>query len=229
MHCGEEDIGKGIRILSKKVFDTLVDDHGSDLDVPGTLFALYDVHTSVSPTGIFTQAHTTTDPRLRAYFSRAYKFTRTIDKSLENFVARGMKPFLLSIGLDGFACKADLILPWLERSPSFTLIIRETELVYGMDIAYFPQHDSGFYYGFFESRDLLVGLSADTAVDDGVKNLLTAWKACQDWKEQGRQANNGRLIGRNGDPERVLKKAKRGPKRSPVVPTGVTTNFFEPA
>ena len=79
-----------------------------------------------------------------------------------------------------------------------------------------------------QAHDLLVGFSTDTAVDDGVKNLLAAWKACQDWKDYG-QAHNGRLIGRNGEPQSVLKKSERGPKKSPVVPTGVMTNSFEPA
>ena len=37
---GEEDMAKGLPIFARKVFDTLVDDHGSDLDVPGTLVAL---------------------------------------------------------------------------------------------------------------------------------------------------------------------------------------------
>jgi len=73
-----------------------------------------------------------------------------------------------------------------------------------------------------------VGFSTNKAVDDGVKNLLAAWKACQDWKDYG-QAHSDRLIGRNGDPQRVLKKAKCGPKRSPVVPTGAMTNSFVPA
>ena len=57
-----------------------------------------------------------------------------------------------------------------------------------------------------------MGFFTDTAVDDGVKNLLAAWKACQDWKDYG-QAHNDRLIGRNGDPQRVLKKSQRDPKK----------------
>ena len=72
---GEEDMAKGLPIFARKVFDTLVDDHGSDLDVPETLIALYDVHTSCAPTGKFSQAHTTIDPSIRSYYARAYKFT----------------------------------------------------------------------------------------------------------------------------------------------------------
>jgi len=192
-------MAKGLPTFARKVFDTLLDDHSSDLDVPGTLIALYDVHTSCAPTGISSQAHTTIDPSIRSYYARAYKFTRTIEKSLEGFAAREIKPLVLSIDLDGLACKVELIPLWLKRSPPFTLMIWETELVYGMDTAYFPQHNSGFYYGLFESHDLLAGFSTGTVVDDGVKNLLAAWKACQDWKDYG-QARNGRLIEqRSGD------------------------------
>ena len=194
----------------------------------GTFLAKDNIHTSVFPTPKAVKIHHIFDKTLRAYTSQAHKFTRAIDKTLEDSAARGIKPLLISIGLDGFACKADLILPWLQRSPSFTLIVRETELVYGMIAAYFSRQDSGFYYGFFESHDLLAGSYSDTAVDDAFKNLSAAWNACQDWKDYG-QAHNGRLIGRNGDPQRVLKKSKRGPKKSPVDPTGAMTNFFEPA
>ncbi|KAI4914887.1 hypothetical protein J4E90_004923 [Alternaria incomplexa] len=197
-NAGEEHLADGIKIWAKNLFDEFANDYDSNEGINATLIAMSYVHTSVAPTGKFSQAHTTTDPTRRAYYARAHKFTYNIDRFLEHSTARGTKPIILSIGLDGFACKATLILPWLQRSPSFTLIVRETELVYGMNISYFPQHNSGFYYGFFESRDLLVGLSTQTAVDDGVKNLLAAWKACQDWKDYG-QAHNGRLIGRNGD------------------------------
>ncbi|KAH6865015.1 hypothetical protein BKA58DRAFT_443075 [Alternaria rosae] len=150
------------------------------MDVTATFIALCDVHTSCMPTGKFSQAHTTIDPSLRLYNARAYKFTHAIYGILEHFVARGTKPILLSIGLDGFACKPDLILPWFQRSPPFTLVIRENKLVYDMQVTYFPQHESRFYYGLLESHDLRQALSAEKAAEDAVKNLLAARKACQD-------------------------------------------------
>ncbi|KAI4932103.1 uncharacterized protein J4E92_004002 [Alternaria infectoria] len=208
--AGEEHLADGIKIWAKNLFDEFAIDYDSKEGIDATLVAMSYVHTSVAPTGQFSQAHTTTDPTRRAYYARAHKFTHNIDSFLEHSTARGTKPVILSIGLDGFACKATLILPWLQRSPPFTLIIRENTLAYGMDAAYFPQYPSGLYYGFFESQELVQALSTDKAVGDAVKNLLGAWKACQDWKD-GSPAHNGRLIGRNGDHKRVPKKAKRGP------------------
>jgi len=134
-NAGEEHLADGIKIWAKNLFDEFANDYDSNEGINATLIAMSYVHTSVAPTGKFSQAHTTTDPTRRAYHARAYRYTHTIDRLLEHFTARGTKPIILSIGLDGFTCKADLILPWLQRSPSFTLIIRSPDLVYRLDIA----------------------------------------------------------------------------------------------
>ena len=153
--AGEEHLADGIKIWTKTLFDEFANDYDNNEGINATLIAMSYVHTSVASTGEFSQAHTTTDPTRRAYYARAYRYTHTIDRFLEHFTARGTKPIILSIGLDGFACKADLILPWLQRSPSFTLIIRSPDLVFGMDLAYFSQHNSGFYYWLFEAMTFL--------------------------------------------------------------------------
>lgn len=106
--------------------------------------------------------------------------------------------------LGGWACHAPLILQWLKRSEAFTLIIRETELVYGMKEEFFPKHASGLYYGRFSSKNIEKSIESGLSTDSATENLLKALKACQDWKFQS-PSNNGRQIGRNGD-HNVLKK-----------------------
>jgi hypothetical protein len=132
-----------LKIYANNILDAFVNDYGRDKDITGSFIALYDVHTTCAPTGKFSEAHTTIDPAVRLYWAHANKFTHAIDERLEKFAASGINPFLLSIGLDGFACKADLIMAWLRRSPPFTLVIRETGLIHGIDAAQFPQYSSG--------------------------------------------------------------------------------------
>lgn len=88
-----EHLADGIPIFARNDFNTFVDDYGSDMDVTATFIALCDVHTSCTPTGKFSQAHTTIDPSIRLHYARAYKFTHAIDESLEHFVAHEPSPF----------------------------------------------------------------------------------------------------------------------------------------
>jgi hypothetical protein len=213
-YCGQEFLSDGLSIFAKRAYDY----YQSDMNAPSALtakfVALYDVHTRLIPTGEHSEAHTTNDPSIKSFFSRAHKFTSAIDQAFVNSSQHHSQHnrVLLSIGLDGFACHAPLVLAWLKRSPPFTLVIRETELIYGMSAEHFPKHSSGLFYGTFLSTDIEKSIESGVSVDRATHNLLDAWRACQQWKDAS-GGNNGRKIGRNGDHTIVPKKSKRGPKR----------------
>ncbi|KAI4614181.1 hypothetical protein J4E80_006872 [Alternaria sp. BMP 0032] len=208
---GDEDpVQDGIDTFASPIFDTFQTDHGvAQGSVCGTFLAMDNIHTSVTPTAKDVMLHNIADPVLRQYITQAYVFTRAIDKDLEALASRNVKPVLLSIGIDGFSCNTKLILPWLQRSPRFTLVIRETDLPYGMDEAYFPQYESGFYYGIFDSAEILeqlsVDMSADMSGDNAISNLLAAWNALQAWKD----TSPVRSRGRNGQPNEFGSKKKQ--------------------
>lgn len=110
-------------------------------DSTAVFYALYDVHTRLVPTGQFSEAHKTTDPSQRSFFARAHSFTMNIDQQLANLAKNCGKPYVVSIGIDGLACKESLMLAWLKCSPKFMLVIRETELSRGMQEKYFSRCD----------------------------------------------------------------------------------------
>jgi hypothetical protein len=213
-YCGQEFLKEGIKIFADRTFASFAARADESSGLCAKFVALYDVHTRFVPTQEHTEAHTTNDPSRKSFFSRAHKFTAAVDEALWEVSQEHHEDdrFLLSIGLDGFACHASLLLEWLKRSPAFTFIIRETELVHGMQEEYFPKHSSGLYYGSFKSTDIEKSIESKVSTDNAVQNLLHAWSICQEWKDMT-GGNNGRKIGRNGDHTVAPKKAKRGPKR----------------
>ncbi|KAJ4367543.1 hypothetical protein N0V83_007127 [Neocucurbitaria cava] len=219
-HQGREFLSEGMPIFAEKLFRTFEEDNKGIENLAGVFLAMYDIHTRYVPTGEHCEAHKVQDPSMKSYLSRAFKFTDAIDKELNSIAIASpdRARYLLSVGLDGFACVADLFLAWLKRTPPFILVIRETELCYGMKEEFFPMSSQGLYYGFFDSQDLEKSIESGLSTDKAIENLLEAWAKCQAWKDDISTKNNGRTIGRNGDHKAIPTRAKRGPSRGPTMP-----------
>jgi hypothetical protein len=111
---------------------------------------------------------------------------------------------LISIGIDGFACNISLILPFLKCVLEFTWIIRETKICYGMSEKVFQRHQSGQYYGVFDSSAIINGIEPRSRHDlhefnDGIELLLQGWDALQAHKDACKNHKVGRTIGRSGN------------------------------
>jgi hypothetical protein len=127
------------------------------------------------PTERLNVAFCQTHSHVRQNLNNAWKYTKAIKDDfirITNFV----KPTIMSIGIDGFACKIENILAFMKRNVDFVLIIRETELVYGMQEVYFPQHKPGLYY---ETFDVVRSIETGVPTSAGITNLLEAWKGAQ--------------------------------------------------
>jgi hypothetical protein len=83
-YCGQEFLSDRLSIFAKRAYDY----YQSDMNAPSALtakfVALYDVHTRLIPTGEHSEAHTTNDPSIKSFFSRAHKFTSAIDQAFVN-------------------------------------------------------------------------------------------------------------------------------------------------
>jgi hypothetical protein len=75
----------------------------------------------------FRQTHT----HVRQNLNYAWKYTKAIKDDLIS-IARLVKPTLMSIGIDGFACKIENIVAFMKRNADFVLVIRETESMHGI-------------------------------------------------------------------------------------------------
>lgn len=206
---GEEFLRDGISTFAQDILDTLKEDHIAMQSCEAVLIACYNVPTRLFPTGIYSEANKSQEnPSFRSTLARAHKFTIAIDRDLYAISVRqpSSKRYVLSVGIDGFACRADLVLKWLKRTPAFTLIIRETELVYGMEEEFFPRSGQGLFWGIFESHDLEESIETGLSTDRGVENLLNAWAKCQSWKD----IKAPRRIGRNGDHRKKPNEQRRG-------------------
>lgn len=210
-YSGQEFLSGGLPIFGKHILDEFRN-AVNEPDATAVFYALYDVHTRLVPTGQYSEAHTTTDPSQRSFFARAHLFTMNIDQQLAKISENSDMPYVVSVGIDGLACKQSLMLAWLKRSPKFMLVIRETELSGGMQEEHFPQCDQGLYWGFFESQDILKSIETGTPTDNAIENLLDEWKDIQGWKDD-HPGHNGRVLGRNVI-KRTLKKSKRGANRA---------------
>jgi hypothetical protein len=175
-YCGEEFLKDGLPLFGRAKYNSLLNDYPSLFGASAAtrFYALYDVHTSYAPTGLESDAKSTDDPSIRSFFNRARQFTLVIDAALAEMSQQGNPVYLVSIGIDGFGCKASLMLSWLKRSPRFILVIRETELCWGMTEENFPRAASGLYWGFFDTRDIIEALETGKTTGEAVENLIAA-------------------------------------------------------
>lgn len=189
----------GVRRFAARVME----DFKSDLACgqAGTIFhARILAKTRHVPTERLNMAFRETHPHVRQNLNNAWKYTKAIKDDLI-CIAKFVKPTIMSIGIDGFACKIENIAAFMKRNADFVLVIRETELVYGMQEQYFPRHQSGLYYGSFESADIVRSVDTGVPTSAGITNLFEAWKGAQGWKDD----NARRRVGRNGNHRRVFR------------------------
>ena len=122
----------GLPIWGQSMVRSLVAWQGYDLGLV-VLHTCYEVATRHLP--LTDMAFVDAEPNInrRGNLRRAYYFTESITADIETANAAGVTSILYSIGLDGWACDAKMILPWLRNlRGSFSLVIRAPALHYGM-------------------------------------------------------------------------------------------------
>ncbi|OAL50447.1 hypothetical protein IQ07DRAFT_426579 [Pyrenochaeta sp. DS3sAY3a] len=151
-YMGHEYLAQGIKIWGQsRLDDYKVDYHAPEAEA--CFLAATNVRTREIPSPPYSEASTAPDATKRGNLHRAWKFTKAIESSLKE-MAKHCQSILMSIGSDGFACHAELVLELLKRVPKFTLLVRETELSHGLKEKFFRKSAQGLYYGFFESVNL---------------------------------------------------------------------------
>jgi hypothetical protein len=178
---------------------TIMEDFKSDLACgqAKTIFhARIKAKTRHVPTERLNVAFRQTHPHVRQNLNYAWKYTKAIKDDLIS-IARLVKPTLMSIGIDGFACKIENIVAFMKRNADFVLVIRETESMYDIQKAHFLQHKFGLYYGTF---DVIRSIETDVLTIPGIAHLLEAWRGAQEWKDD----NARRRIGQNGNHKKVF-------------------------
>jgi len=113
---------------------TIVEDFKSDFACgqASTIFhARIQAKTRHVPTERLNMAFRQTHPHVRQNLKNAWKYTKATKDDFVS-IAKLVKPTIMSIGIDGFACKIENIIPFMKRNADFVLVIRETELVYGV-------------------------------------------------------------------------------------------------
>jgi hypothetical protein len=109
---------------------------------------------------------------------RAYMFTSAITKDLVAADEAGLAPIILTVGLDGWACDRRMVLPYLNCVLGFEIVMRETELTYGLIPANF-QIDRGIFWGYYDTKSLTKFLEGKAGDDQQYAELVEAWRRLQ--------------------------------------------------
>lgn len=130
-YMGHEYLAHGIEKWAR----TRLDDYKFDCQAPNAkafFLAATAVRTREIPSPLYSEAASAPDATICGYRHPAWKFTKAIENSLRE-MTKHCHPILMSIGIDGFACHAELVFKFLKRVPKFTLLVRETELSHGLN------------------------------------------------------------------------------------------------
>lgn len=101
---------------------------------------------------------------------------------------RGYRPVLISVGLDGFACKIPSLKEYLESSTlDFTLVLRERNLDHGLSPRFWVEHKWVSWYA-VDSTDLLQGpqQKLDVHTRGDICALISTWDQLQTLKDEYR-------------------------------------------
>jgi len=129
----------------------------------------------------------------RLAFHRAFKFTMAITGDIQAANEAGIKPVLISVGLDGWACDERMLLPWLQTSAlQFELVIHLQKLQYGMTDRFSELHGE-IHWWEYQTQSILEALERGSGYDDKTDELIAAWKLLQ----SGKDVSFGVTCGRN--------------------------------
>lgn len=120
--------------------DAIVTDFTNDFQLAsvGVIFqAGVSAQTCHIPTERLNEAFKEPHAYARRILNNAWKFTNRVETDLVR-INNATKAIVVSVGLDGFACHAPNLISFLKRNKPFTLVIRETELAFGMEERFFP-------------------------------------------------------------------------------------------
>jgi hypothetical protein len=136
-------------------------------------------------------SHEPNQNRRRA-LKQAYQFTRAIEEDIKTANKAGIKPLIVSIGLDAWASDTVKILAWLQTGPgTFSLMLRLPSLYHGLSKEHVTL-DNGVYWGTYEPDMIRKSLEMGGGLDEATDNLIAAWRKIQGLKNAARGLRSGR-------------------------------------
>jgi hypothetical protein len=189
--AGTDSFEEGLPLLGQKILAH----YAAWSSFPGgsaVLHSCYDCPTRYLPASAVDDSFLETTNARRSDRYRAFKFTQAIVNDIEAANQAGIKPILLSVGVDGWACDRRMILPWLQGSTlRFDLVLRLNGLNYGMTDRFVELHHN-VYWATYNPEYILEALEFRSQ-DDKYKELVTVWNTIQD----GKDVSFGVKMGRN--------------------------------
>jgi hypothetical protein len=125
---------------------------------------------------------------------RAFKFTQAICEDIQAANAIGVKPTLISVGLDGWACNERIILPWLRNCKlEFEFMLYLNGMHFGLSRE-FAQLHHGVYWVTYDMRQILEAVERFPGHERKYDELIMAWKSCHAVKDIAFKKSVGRNV-----------------------------------
>ncbi|KAF2869080.1 hypothetical protein BDV95DRAFT_498895 [Massariosphaeria phaeospora] len=112
----------------------------------------------------------------------ACRFTNNVTKDLEAATTLGVKPILLSVGLDGYSCHVKNWLAYIERVPQFELVLSLPTQIHGITADH-ATVDRGITWTSYESIDIAGAIRGDSEHTEEALTLIAAWRQQQAVKD----------------------------------------------
>jgi hypothetical protein len=158
------------------------------------LHSCYQCPTRYLPAKAVVSSFLEKDARQRQVQYRAFKFTQAICEDIQAVNAIGVKPTLISVGLDGWACSERMILPWLRNCQlEFEFMLYLNGMHFGLSREFAKLHH-GVYWVSYDTKQILGALQQDPGHERKYDELIAAWKSCQDVKDIAFRKSVGRNV-----------------------------------
>jgi predicted RNA-binding Zn-ribbon protein involved in translation (DUF1610 family) len=142
--AGTDSYKTGLPILGGKILAHFAAKIGSS-DGAAVLHAAYECPTRRVPALAKDLSYLETEKHQKKMVYRGFKFTQAIVGDIKAANEAGIKPFVISQGIDGWFCDITMIHPWLRQSLlTFELVVKVNMLQYGLDDSYAEWHGGVF-------------------------------------------------------------------------------------
>ncbi|KAJ4317586.1 hypothetical protein N0V94_004880 [Neodidymelliopsis sp. IMI 364377] len=180
--AGTGDIKTGLPFVGKQILAHFAAKCGlsSGAAVP---HSSYECQTRKIPALAHDLSYLETQNHQKKMVWRGFKFTQAIVNDITVANNAGIKPFLISQGLDGWACDVRMIHPWLQATKlQLELVIKTNALQFGLDSTFAEQH-GGVFWWHHNPQDILQALEDGHGNNPKADQLIASWRICQSHKD----------------------------------------------
>ncbi|EDU39867.1 hypothetical protein L13192_02062 [Pyrenophora tritici-repentis] len=193
--AGTESFETGLPIIGQQVLNHYVA-WSKDESKSAVLHSCYDCPTRYLPAPAIDNSFLGNSAGEKSDIHRAFEFTKAIVNDIESANQAGLRPTVVSVGLDGWACDLRMLKPWLQQNGlHFDLVLRLNGLYYGMSEK-FVEEDHNVYWVRHDIGDIQKTCSLEPTAwnghDEKSRELITVWKTLQDGKDLSFGVKTGR-------------------------------------